>query len=475
MSKSKMRKVAQVISQLTKVVIAKYIRVSTDKQREEGYSVDIQKERLEAYARSMYPEGEYEVEYREYVDDGYSGGSLDRPKMNQLIEDVKNGEVTHVVVVKLDRLSRSQKDTLYLIEDVFLPHNVAFISMNESFNTATPFGRAVVGILSVFAQLERENIFERTRSGMQKRVELGYWPGGGRVPFGYDYDANEGILVPNKDADTVRHIYDLYLQGYALQTIANMCGLKYDKLAQQIITRKSNTGVIVYNGVEYQGRHQPIVSLETYQKAMAMMAERSANRYTSMTEHLLTGLVYCGKCGSKMRYQKWGKYGTKFVCYSQQKSKPYLVKDPNCDNQKPWAEDVESVVLDIVFRRAGQSVESDENNDASCSIEQILKDQRSDLEKKLKRLYNLYAIGEDDVLVSSIQGVKKEISQLDQKLKAESERSAITKHMQETQEQLNTLQECWPYMTVAEKQNILRSVINKIVITDDHVHVDFKY
>lgn len=475
MSKSKMRKVAQVISQLTKVVIAKYIRVSTDKQREEGYSVDIQKERLEAYARSMYPEGEYEVEYREYVDDGYSGGSLDRPKMNQLIEDVKNGEVTHVVVVKLDRLSRSQKDTLYLIEDVFLPHNVAFISMNESFNTATPFGRAVVGILSVFAQLERENIFERTRSGMQKRVELGYWPGGGRVPFGYDYDANEGILVPNKDADTVRHIYDLYLQGYALQTIANMCGLKYDKLAQQIITRKSNTGVIVYNGIEYQGRHQPIVSLETYQKAMAMMAERSANRYTSMTEHLLTGLVYCGKCGSKMRYQKWGKYGSKFVCYSQQKSKPYLVKDPNCDNQKPWAEDVESVVLDIVFRRAGQSVESDENNDASCSIEQILKDQRSDLEKKLKRLYNLYAIGEDDVLVSSIQGVKKEISQLDQKLKAESERSAITKHMQETQEQLNTLQECWPYMTVAEKQNILRSVINKIVITDDHVHVDFKY
>ena len=81
--------------------------------------------------------------------------------MNDLMEDVKNGEITHVVVVKLDRLSRSQKDTLYLIEDVFLPHNVAFISMGESFNTATPFGRAVVGILSVFAQLERENIYEK--------------------------------------------------------------------------------------------------------------------------------------------------------------------------------------------------------------------------------------------------------------------------------------------------------------------------
>ena len=474
MSKSKMRKVAQAIAQLTKVVIAKYIRVSTDKQREEGYSVDIQKERLEAYAKSMYPADKYDVEYREYVDDGYSGGSLDRPQMKRLIDDVKSGEVTHVIVVKLDRLSRSQKDTLYLIEDVFLPHNVAFISMQESFNTETPFGRAVVGILSVFAQLERENIFERTRSGMQKRVELGYWPGGGRVPFGYDYDENQGILVPNKDADTVRHIYDLYLQGYALQTIANMCGLKYEKLAQQIITRKSNTGVIVYNGVEYQGKHQAIIPLETYQQAMAMMAERASNRYTSMTEHLLTGLVYCGKCGAKMRYQKWGKYGSKFVCYSQQQSKPYLVKDPNCDNPKPWAEDVESIVVDIVFRRAKHNVEDDDNT-SQCSVAQILKSQRSELEKKLKRLYNLYAMGEDDVLISSIQEVKKEIALLNVKIEAETERLAITARMQETQEQLDKLEECWPYMTTAEKQNILRSAINKVVITDDHVHVDFKY
>ena len=156
-----MRKITQDATKLLKIVIAKYIRVSTDKQREEGYSIDIQKERLDNYVRSMFPESEYRVEYREYVDDGYSGGSLDRPAMKRLIEDVKNGVVTHVVVVKLDRLSRSQKDTLYLIEDVFLPHNTAFISMGESFNTSTAFGRAVVGILSVFAQLERENIYER--------------------------------------------------------------------------------------------------------------------------------------------------------------------------------------------------------------------------------------------------------------------------------------------------------------------------
>ena len=171
--------------------------------------------------------------------------------------------------------------------------------MGESFNTATPFGRAVVGILSVFAQLERENIYERTRSGMQKRVELGYWPGGGNLPFGYDYDPVQGVLVPNKDAETVRKIYDLYQQGYSKQVIADMFGLKYDRLVDRILVRKANAGVIVYNGKEYMGRHEAIISLETYEKTMAIMAERSGQRSVSTTDHLLTGLVCCGKCGAK--------------------------------------------------------------------------------------------------------------------------------------------------------------------------------
>lgn len=474
MSKSKMIKIKEVHN-LERIVIAKYIRVSTDKQREEGFSVDIQKERLDGYAKSMFPAGQYDVEYREYIDDGFTGATLDRPRMKDLIKDVEAGTITHVVVVKLDRLSRSQKDTLHLIEDVFLPNNVAFISMGESFNTATPFGRAVVGILSVFAQLERENIFERTRSGMKKRVELGYWPGGGRVPFGYDYDEKEGILVPNKDAETVRKIYDLYLKGYALQNISNMLGLKYDRLAYQVITRKANIGIIVYNGVEYKGRHEPIVSPDIYYKAMAMMLERSNKKYVSSTDHLLTGLVYCGKCGAKMRYQKWGRGGHKFVCYSQQKSKPYLVKDPDCDNEKPWAEDVEDVVIDIVFRRARVKVEEAEKNTKSISSSKILEEKKLETEKKLKRLYNLYASSEDDVLLDTIAEVKEDLDSITRKLSVEAERSKIVESMKDMQAQLDTLEDCWDYMTVSEKQNVLRSSIEKIIVTDDHVHVDFKY
>ena len=161
---------------------ALYIRVSTDAQFEEGYSVDAQKDMLEGYCRSRGWK-----DYRFYIDGGFTGSNIDRPQMQRLIQDARAGEIAQVVVYKLDRLSRSQKDTLYLIEDVFNPAGVGFTSMNENLDTGTPMGRAMLGIMSAFAQLERETIRERTRMGMRERVRGGLWMGGGHPPFGYDY------------------------------------------------------------------------------------------------------------------------------------------------------------------------------------------------------------------------------------------------------------------------------------------------
>ena len=114
-------------------ISAIYIRVSTDAQREEGYSIDAQKEMLTAYCVSK---GIKKYEY--YIDGGFSGSNIERPELKRLIDDVKKGKIGCVLVYKLDRLSRSQKDTLYLIEDVFNPNNVDFVSLNESMDTSTP-------------------------------------------------------------------------------------------------------------------------------------------------------------------------------------------------------------------------------------------------------------------------------------------------------------------------------------------------
>lgn len=466
MVKSKMQKIS---SASGNVLVALYVRVSTDRQAEEGYSIEVQKERLEAYTKVL--EGVVQTEF--YIDDGFSGSSLNRPAMQRLISDAKAKKITHVCVNKLDRLSRSQKDTLYLIEDIFLPNNIAFISIQESFNTATAFGRAVVGIISVFAQLERENIYERTRSGMQKRVEEGYWPGGGGVPFGYDYDSGLGILVPNADAEKVRQVYELYLRGWSLQNIANTLGLKYEKLASQILSRKTNIGLIEYNGVEYKGRHEAIVSPEIYERAMTLKQQRSERRLLPETRYLLTGLVWCGVCGAKMRYQKWGKAGRKLVCYSRQISKPYLVRDPNCTNEPIWANEVEDAVISDLFSFTADEIESD--GDSAFSVYELLKKQKESAEIKLKRLYELFAESGNDVLRESINEQYEEVAALEKKLSEEKERGRWSKTAVLAKESLKNVRNTWEYMDKRERRSLVCSVIERITVTHSEVRIEYKF
>jgi len=463
-----MFKPLEAVSELT---LALYRRVSTDKQADEGYSLDVQYEKLHAYAQTF----SQVREIRDYTDDGYSGSSLERPGIQQLIEDIEAGMITHVIVVKLDRLSRSQKDTLHLIEDIMLPANVAFISIMESFNTDTAFGRAMVGILSVFAQLERENIFERTRGGMQKRVEKGYWPGGGRTPYGYDYDSAKGILVPNQEAEMVRHIYDRYLAGDSMQTIADSLDLKYERVVYNIITRKSNAGYIVYKGEEYRGLHEPIISLDTYNQAMQLLSARSAAKMVTKTGHLLTGLCRCGKCGARMRYLKWGKAGYRLVCYSQQRSKQYLVRDPNCDGPSPFAEDVEAGVIHTLFEVSRKKLDEARKSVESGGLTDMLQEQLKKAEAKLRRLYGLYGDSGDSYLLETINNVKAEIERLTRSIDEERAKGVVTQSAMNAYRRLDGIQDAWPYMTIQEQRVVLTSVVENITISNDFTDIKLKF
>lgn len=444
------------------MVTACYERVSTGFQAEEGYSIDIQKDKLAAFC-SLKGYGDYE----HYTDGGFSGSNIDRPELTRLIQDCKDGKISRVVIYKLDRLSRSQKDTLYLIEEVFLPHGVDFVSINENFDTSTPFGRAAIGIMSVFAQLERENIYERTRSGMLERVREGYWPGGGRTPFGYDYDANLNILVPNADADKVRKIYDLYIQGYSAYDIAKSMGLKYDRLVSQILTRKSNIGIISYNGAEYQGKHEPIISKEIYEQAMACMRRRSTARTPKNNHYLFTGLLECGVCGAKMRYQNGRIY-----CYSRQKSKPYLVKDPNCDNESHRAAEVEEVILDTFFQNTSRFKE-DEEGGVKISILDELIEQKQTLALKIKRLYGLYGDRPDPFLLETIDQAQKQLDKVAERISNEEERNKEEAERKRLVEKVTNIEDVWESMSDMERRDLLHEAINRVIITHNEIDIDF--
>lgn len=444
-----------------------YIRVSTEGQRDEGYSIDAQKEILDAYcvAKELH-------ERKFYIDGGFSGSNIDRPAMTELIQDIRADKVSHVLVYKLDRLSRSQKDTLYLIEDVLGPKNVTFISINENMDTSTPIGRAMLGIMSAFAQLERETIRERTRMGMLERVKNGFWPGGGKIPFGYDYDKEQGILVPNQDAETVRRAYELYLSGYSTDRIAKMLGLRYEHLCMQILKRKTNIGIIPYKGKEYKGRHTPLITQEIFEETMEEI-KRRAKTPVSSGGYLLTGLLICGKCGAKMRYQKWGKEDVKIVCYSRDKQKRHLIRDPNCQNKRHSAWEIEDIVLRDIFSLSvppGKTEKAQEK-----SVVDTLRAQENATRTKLRRLYELYGDNGDAILKETIEKYKKTLAEIQIRIQDEEEIHRRAASAEKKRQELADLKEAWGYMSMREKKNVIRALVEKVVITDDMVDIFYSF
>lgn len=451
-------------------ITALYARVSTDAQFEEGYSLDAQIERMHKYCESKGFDN-----CVEYPDGGFSGASLDRPGIKKLIEDIELGKVKRVVVFKLDRLSRSQRDTVTLLEDVFLPNDVDFISLSENFDTGTPYGKAMIGVFSVFAQLERENIYERTRMGMLERVKSGKWPGGGGTPFGYDYDAEHDRLVPNEHAEEVRQIYDLYLSGYSTTQLATMFPVANDHQITQILDRQTYLGKISYNGELYQGNHEAIIDESTWSRVQEERRRRSTkNAVTS--QYLLTGLVYCGKCGAKMRYQKWGK-GLKLWCYSQQTSKPNLVKDPDCSNERCNAWELEQLVVedllrlcdDVPTQPTGIVELSKKQNNSVNSIQA-----RCDaLTAKINRLYHLYGENEDQLLLQVIKESNAERDALLRMLENEKASASAIQNVAERQEAMRNLRDRWDSLSIREKQRVLRLCIDRITVTDGAVDIAY--
>ena len=448
---------------------ALYIRVSTDAQYEEGYSVDAQKEKLEQYCKLKDI-----TDYEFYIDGGWSGSNIQRPEMKRMIDNIIKKQVAAVIVYKLDRLSRSQKDTVFLLEDVFIPNGCNFISLNENFDTTTPYGKAMIGILSVFAQLERENIRERTRMGMQERVKAGLWMGGGRVPFGYSYDPTQDILVPNEHADDVRQMYELYLQGYSTTQLAEMFDVSEDKQVTDILTRVTYIGKIRFRGEVFDAKHEPIITRELWDKVQREHERRTAKKAVP-NNYLLTGLLYCGRCGAKMRYQKWGRDNVKIYCYSQQSSKKYLIKDSNCDNDKVDSEQVEKIVLNDLFRRTDKIVPGSGMTTITTSVLQVLDQRINELSGKIKRLYNLYASSGDELLLETIEENKEELESVRRQIEDENKNRSTAAELTERINALKNLREQWDTLSMKEKQQALSICINKIIIDGSMIDIQYKF
>ena len=277
---------------------ALYIRVSTLEQAQEGYSVGEQKERLIAYCKAKDW-----IIADIYVDGGYTGSNINRPGIQKLISETDKFDL--VLVYKLDRLSRSQRDTLYLIEEIFRPNNVDFISMQESFDTSTPFGKAMIGLLAVFAQLEREQIKERTWMGRVARAKTGLHHGGGYAPIGYNYEDGKLTINPY-EAEQVRKIYEWYLAGLSCKAIAERLqeegySNRYSSWnswssVRNILSNPIYTGQLHFGDIVVDNAHEAIVPKEQFEAAQILRGKRQEQFGSTafQSKHLYTGLMFCG-------------------------------------------------------------------------------------------------------------------------------------------------------------------------------------
>lgn len=438
-----------------------YLRVSTESQTEK-YGLDLQKNKIIERAEK---EGDKIDKW--YIDGGYSGSTLDRPDIQRLLDDSKNGYIEKVYIYKLDRVSRDTIDTLVILYRTLPEYNVKIVSATEELSLDTPMDKMKIGIDALMGQYEREIISMRTKAGMLERVKSGLWMGGGRIPFGYYYDRNDGILHPKEDeAEKVRSMYRLYNEGYSCGRISDMLGMKGERIVDQILKRKSNIGYIEYKGNIYKGKHKAIVDEETFYKTQRFMEKRSNNSYIG-NKFMLSGLCFCGKCGARMRYKKWASRHV-LECYSRDSHKEYMVKDPNCDNQRPDVKDVEKEVSDC-FRRFAVNIT--DNLEKEISEKELIEREMKSTVDKLKKLYELYATNESETLLEVIGKSEKRVKELRRELNKEMRKESLT--TTERIEKIKRMSDVWDKLSAKEQNKVLKECIDKIVITDENIDIYF--
>lgn len=250
---------------------ALYIRVSTQSQAEEGFSLEAQQERLEAYCTAQ---GWHICRDHIYIDAGVSGKTTDRPHFNAMMAAAQAGQVQRIVAMKLDRMARNVREFLATV-DQLKTWGCDLVLVKESFDTSTPHGRFALTMFAAMAELEASTITERVMSGKQQKASKGGFNGAPEA-FGYTYTAG-AFVVNEAEAATVRRIFALFLQGTSINGIAKALNEAYTPTkrggqwfamtVRQILTNGVYAGVAQWDGVEVEGVYPAIISQATYEQA----------------------------------------------------------------------------------------------------------------------------------------------------------------------------------------------------------------
>ncbi len=398
------------------ITTAIYTRVSTEEQAEEGFSIHAQKEKLTKYAEI----NDWDI-YDYYIDEGISGKNLsDRKEVTRLIEDVKKGKIKNVLVYKLDRLTRSVRDLIYLI-DLFDKYDCSFNSETEKIDTSNAVGRMFVKIIGIFAEFERENLAERVTFGYEQKTKEGNYTNTCGV-FGYDYIPGKQILKVNTfESKYVKEIYNWYLEGESLRSISKKLetldvptkrgGRWSFSTVRSILTNPLYIGNVRYgvnkkSGFETKGKNiASIIDDDVFYDVQKYMKTRRKwkNQKLSSDDTYYYKALKCPLCGSNYHAKKQLSNEKKYITYFCNKRLEHQCTMPGFSHRK-----LEKAFLDylnnVEMLDFDESVLKEETkNDKKEDLESLNKE-LDKLNKKRKEIINAYSNDEIDF------GVYKEVT-----------------------------------------------------------------
>lgn len=474
--------------------VAIYVRVSTTNQAEEGYSIDGQIDSLEKYCEAMG----WDV-YNKYIDAGFSGGSLNRPEMTNLINDVKNGLFDTVLVYKLDRLSRNVRDTLYLIKDVFNTNKIDFVSIQENIDTSSAMGTLFLTLLSAIAEFEREQIKERMQLGKLGRAKSGKSMMWSKTSYGYDYIKETGTLSVNPyQALIVRKMFEWYLSGMSITKLRDTLNEQYGqdkewsyRTVRGILSNPVYCGYNQFKGQIFPGTHEAIISEDDFNKTQEEIKTRqrtAAQRFNPrpfQAKYMLSGIAQCGYCSAPLAI-KLGmkrKDGTRLVKYECKQRHPRKTKgvtvynnNEKCDSGFYFKDDIEHFVLTEISKLQTDSDYIDKlfsNTNQETIDRDGYQKQIDNLTAKISRLNDLYI--DDRISLEELQkrssDFMAERAALEKELDADTSLKAI-----ERKEDVRRVLDTKDIFTLDYEQQkaIARALISKVRVTSESIVILWK-
>lgn len=448
------------------MTIGIYIRVSTEEQARDGFSISAQREKLKAYCVAQDWDS-----FKFYVDEGVSAKDTNRPQLNILLNHIKQGLITTVLVYRLDRLTRSVMD-LYKLLDTFDQYNCAFKSATEVYDTSTAMGRMFITIVAALAQWERENLGERVRMGQLEKARQGEYSA--KAPFGFDKNDHSRLVINEKESKVVLDMVKKVEEGYSIRQLAERLdsyvkpirGYKWHiRTILDILSNNAMYGAIRWSDEIIEGTHQGIITKDRFMKLQKILVSRqNIKKRQTQSVFIYQMKLICPNCGNRLASERsiyYRKKDQKHVENNQYRCQACALnkKAAFATSEKK----VEKAFLDYIYKYRFKQIPQFKKEDDEFNI---LKKQLAKVERQRDKFQKAWSndLMTDEEFTNQMKETKGVLEAIKEKLNSLNPNKNEEIDNDILKETINNIKDNWSNLSPTEKRQFMNMFIESIKI-----------